>query len=132
MAVKITNSNPTNGAMNVPVVHCTLYPVCVTCNGTVDENATTVSATLQTGSGPPIGGVPASMVVNIGGMWSFTFPAATSTTYSLTVTGVNSDGTGTSTITFTTAPVIHRMRAEADGNGAVAAKKAREPAFKAK
>jgi hypothetical protein len=101
--------------------------------GTVDEDATTVSATLQTGSGPPIGGVPASMVDNKGGTWQFTFPGAANTTYSLTVTGTNSEGTGTSTITFTTVPVIHRVRTEQDGNGAVAVgKKGREPAVKAR
>jgi hypothetical protein len=131
--VKISNSNPTNGQQNVPLYNCPTFRICVSCMGGVDEDATTVSATLQTGSGPPIGGTPASMVVNSGGTWQFTFPAAVSTTYSLTVSGTNSHGTGTSTITFTTSPVISQARAEGGGDGAVVdAKKAREPAGKAK
>jgi hypothetical protein len=97
MSVKITNANPRNGDENVPV-----FNGHITANGTVDE-ACTVSATLTDGVNPPVAGTPASMFVNANQQWSFTFPVAANTNYSLTVQGTNAGGTGSSTITFKTA-----------------------------
>jgi hypothetical protein len=97
MAVKITNGNPRNGDQNVQV-----HNGQIVVTGTVDEPCT-VSATLTDGVNPPIAGTPVSMFVNTNQQWSFTFPAAANTNYSLTVQGTNAGGTGSSTITFKTA-----------------------------
>jgi hypothetical protein len=98
MSVKITNTQPRNGDLNVPIAGGV-----VNATGTVDEDGTTVRATVTAAGGGTVATAPVSEFLNAGGQWHFSFPAAPQTWYSLEVDGSNSGGTGSSTITFRTA-----------------------------
>jgi hypothetical protein len=96
MSVKITNTSPKNGDMNVPIVNGF-----ITAKGTVDENGTTVTASIQSTSGI-VGGTPIFEFCNAGDTWSFQLPAQPLTYYNIIVQGVNQNGTGSSIITIKT------------------------------
>ncbi len=113
MPVKITNTSPKNGDTSVPVVNGF-----ITATGTVDENGTTVTSSIQSTSGI-VGGSPTYEFCNAGNTWSFQLPALANTYYNIIVQGINQNGTSSSMITIKTAVAAHRRRKHPRKHGAV-------------